>query len=171
MSDSHQIVELGVEEVDRVEPLWKGMVAHHREVVGGEWPVHSEQEAWRRRRQQYVEWLRGEEEGAEAQLLAAVRGEGSDGAVDGYAMLVTRAPGATWELGERVGEIESLAVAEAVRGQGVGTMLMEACRQLLRADGIAYWEVAVVEANSEAAALYERAGFRPFYRTLLGEVD
>jgi hypothetical protein len=40
----------------------------------------------------------------------------------------------------------------------------------LREDGISHWAVAVVEANAGATRLYEREGFRPFYRQLLGEV-
>ncbi|MGV1049869.1 MAG: hypothetical protein ACOYD4_15250 [Solirubrobacterales bacterium] len=75
MSASHQIVLLGAREVDRVEHLWKAMVAHHRQVVGEEVPVRSDEEAWQWRRQQYVEWLSGEEEGEEARMLAAVRAE------------------------------------------------------------------------------------------------
>jgi ribosomal protein S18 acetylase RimI-like enzyme len=171
MSASHRIVQLGPREVDRVDQLWKAMVAHHRQVVDGEWPVRSEEAAWSRRRREYVEWLTGEAEGEEARMLAAERADDPDGAPDGYALLVIRGSGATWEMGERVGELESLAVAEAARGRGLGTMLIEACRELLRAEGIAYWGVAVVEANEEATALYERAGFRPYYRNLLAEVD
>ena len=40
----------------------------------------------------------------------------------------------------------------------------------LRAEGISHWGVAVVEANADATRLYERVGFRPFYRQLLAEV-
>jgi len=66
-----------------------------------------------------------------------------------------------------VGELETLAVAEAARGQGIGTMLIEACQERLRAEGVSHWSVGVVEANEGATKLYERAGFRPFYRDLL----
>jgi hypothetical protein len=50
---SHRIVRLGLDQIDRVEPLWKEMVAYHREVVEGEWPVRSEADAWARRRREY----------------------------------------------------------------------------------------------------------------------
>jgi ribosomal protein S18 acetylase RimI-like enzyme len=171
MSSSHRIVPLGVKEVDRVEHLWKAMVAHHRRVGDGDWPVRSDEDAWSVRRKEYVEWLGGEAEGEEARMLAAVRRDDPTGAPDGYAVLTIGRPGATWELGERTGELESLAVADEVRGQGIGTLLIDACRELLRAEGVAYWAVAVVEANEEATALYERAGFRPCYRNLLAEID
>ena len=41
MSDApaFELAELGLAEVDRVEPLWKAMVEHHRAVVGADWPV------------------------------------------------------------------------------------------------------------------------------------
>lgn len=61
-------------------------------------------------------------------------------------------------------------MAEEARGAGIGTMLIEACRDRLRAEGISHWAVGVVEANLDATRLYERAGFRPYYRELLGEV-
>jgi len=47
---------------------------------------------------------------------------------------------------------------------------MDAGRDLLRARGARYWSVAVVEANTAAVRLYERAGFRPYYRNLLGSL-
>lgn len=60
--------------------------------------------------------------------------------------------------------------AEEARGAGIGTMLIEACRERLREQGVRYWAVAVVEDNADATRLYERVGFRPFYRQLLAEV-
>lgn len=49
-------------------------------------------------------------------------------------------------------------------------MLIEACRERLRAAAVSHWAVGVVEANEGATRLYERAGFRPYYRELLAEV-
>jgi hypothetical protein len=40
----------------------------------------------------------------------------------------------------------------------------------LREQGVRYWSVAVVEPNDDATRLYERVGFRSFYRQLLAEV-
>ncbi|HEU5252716.1 MAG TPA: GNAT family N-acetyltransferase [Solirubrobacterales bacterium] len=48
--------------------------------------------------------------------------------------------------------------------------MIEACRERLREEGITHWGVAVVEANADATRLYERVGFRSFYRQLLAEV-
>jgi ribosomal protein S18 acetylase RimI-like enzyme len=161
-----QIIELGVSEVDRVEALWKEMVEAHREVIDGQLPVRAGEEAWERRRPQYVSWL----EDGSGRMFAAVPAADPGAAALGYAVLVTEPPGPTWEMGERTGDLQSLVVAAEARGAGIGTALIEACRDALRSAGVEYWTVAVVEANERAARLYERAGFRPFYRNLAGRV-
>ena len=162
-----ELAELAVAEVDRVEPLWKAMVAHHREVAGDAWPVRDEQSAWERRRAEYVAWLSS----GEATMLAAVPAGEPGAAPLGYAVLRPSGVGPTWDLGERVGEVESLSVAPEARGRGVGTALLEAARERFRAQGIEFWSVAVVEANEGAVRMYERAGFRPYYRSLLGRIE
>jgi GNAT superfamily N-acetyltransferase len=163
---THRIAFAGVSEIDRVEALWHAMVVHHERVVAGAWPVRTPNEAWRRRRAEYVEWLTG----GDAWLLLAVPAGAQDAAPDGYAIVRLEASGSTWELGDQIGELESLAVAERARGTGVGTQLIAAARELLRERGIGYWSVGVVEANSGAERLYEREGFRPFYRNLLAQL-
>ena len=152
------------EDIDSLMPLWMGMVEHHREVAGAEWPVRAAADAWRIRQAEYRGWLA---DGSGTLFIAAA---GSSPPV-GYAMLQVHPPGATWDLGAQVGEVESLSVAVGARSAGVGTRLLAACRDQLRSRGIVYWSVAVVEANDAAVRLYEREGFRPYYRLLLGEVE
>jgi ribosomal protein S18 acetylase RimI-like enzyme len=151
-------------DIARLEPLWVGMVEHHRAVAGAVWPVREAAMAWAIRREQYAGWLA---DGSGTLFVA----EEDGGEALGYALLRVDEPGATWDLGERMGEIESLAVSERARGAGVGTALIDACRTELLQRGIEYWMVAVVEANSGAVRLYERAGFSGFYRSMLGRVD
>ena len=79
-------------------------------------------------------------------------------------------PGPTWQLGDRVGELETLTVAERARGAGLGTRLIAAARELLGERGEEFWSVVVVESNLDAVALYEREGLRPYYRQLLAPV-
>lgn len=162
----HQVVELGVGEIDRVAGLFKGLVSFHRQVVERAWPVRGEEEAWAFRRRVYERWL---SEGT-ARMLAAVPEAEPEGTAAGYAVFSIGPGGASWDFGERIGELETLAVAEPARGQGVGTMLIEACAERLRAEGITHWAVGVVEANTDATRLYERAGFRPYYRTLIADL-
>jgi GNAT superfamily N-acetyltransferase len=165
MSERPHIVELRVDDVDRVEPLFKQLVHFHGKVVEGAWPVRSEEAAWVHRRAQYVKWLGA----GSARMFAAVTDD--EGAPPlGYAVLSLKPSMASWEIGDRTGELETLAVAEEARGEGIGSMLIEACRERLREEGVTHWAVAVVEANADATRLYERAGFRPFYRQLMAEV-
>ncbi|HEY1854760.1 MAG TPA: GNAT family N-acetyltransferase [Solirubrobacterales bacterium] len=142
------------------------MVAHHREVVDGAFPVRDEEGAWRLRRAEYVEWLAS----GDGTMLAAVPAADPGGPPLGYAMLMPNPVGATWELGDRVGEVESLAVLPEARGLGVGTALLDAARERFREQGFEWWSVAVIEANEGAARLYERAGFGPYYRSMLGRI-
>lgn len=162
-----EIVDLTLAEVDRVEPLWKSMVAHHQQIVGEDWPVRDEEGAWQRRRVDYVDWLSA----GDGTMLAAVPRDDPRATPLGYAVLLPNPAGATWDLGDRVGEIESLAVAPEARGRGVGTALLDAARERFRSQGIEFWSVAVVEANRSAIELYERAGFGPYYRHLLGRLS
>lgn len=166
VSGGYEVVELEAGEIDRVAHLFKELVGFHRDVVEGAWPTRSEEAGWEIRREQYVAWLGS----GEARMLAAVPREDPEAAPDGYAVLSVKPSMASWDVGPRVGEIETLAVAAAARGEGIGSMLIEACRERLRAEGVGYWTVGVVEANEGATRLYERVGFRPYYRQLLGEV-
>jgi GNAT superfamily N-acetyltransferase len=166
MSSGHQIVELTQAEIDRVAPLFKQLVEFHRGVVEGEWPVRHAEAAWAHRRGQYEEWLGA----GTARMLVAVPAEDEAAQPLGYAVLAVKPSMASWDVDERVGELETLAVAEEARGQGIGSQLIEACRDLLRQQGVTHWAVAVVEANADATRLYEREGFRPFYRQMLAEV-
>ncbi len=159
------VAEAGGAEVDGLEPLWRSMVEHHRELTGHQWPVRDAGEAWALRRIQYVAWLR---DGVATLFTAASQPSGE---LVGYTMLRISPAGPTWDLGRETGEVESLAVLESARGAGVGSALLAACRAALRERGVEYWSVSVVEANAAAVRLYEREGFEPFYRHLLGRID
>jgi GNAT superfamily N-acetyltransferase len=157
----HRIEALDPTQIDRLEPLWTAMVEHHRAVSS--LPVRSPADAWCRRRVQYEAWLAD----GESFALVAV-GEG--GGDDGYAMVRVHGGSPTFALGEPVGDLESLAVAESARGQGVGSLLIGAARERLRAAGVGHWTVSVLDANPGALRLYEREGFAAFEHVLLGTV-
>jgi GNAT superfamily N-acetyltransferase len=166
MSAGFEVLQLDVSQVDRVESLFKQLVDFHRDAVEGAWPVRSVEAAWSHRRAEYVQWLGG----GRARMLVAVPAGEEGAAPRGYAVLSVGPSSASWDVGERIGELETLAVAEDARGEGIGSLLIEACRALLREEGVSHWGVAVVEVNEDATRLYERVGFRPFYRQLLAEV-
>jgi len=138
-----EIVELDVSEVDRVEPLFKELVGFHREVAGEEWPVRDEAAAWAHRRAEYVSWL-GE---GRARMLVAVAPADAEARPLGYAVVSVKSSSASWDVGERIGELETLAVSPDARGRGIGSRLIAACRERLRGEGVTHWSVAVVEAN------------------------
>jgi ribosomal protein S18 acetylase RimI-like enzyme len=145
------------DDIDSLEPLWAGMVEHHRSV--SDWPVRGRQAAWEIRRPHYHGWL---ERGEGFLLLASV--DSSD--VAGYAFCTLTAGSPTFDLGPLRGEVEDLAVAPGMRGHGIGTALLEACRDELIRRGARYWSVGVVEGNDGAQALYERLGFSPWFHFL-----
>jgi ribosomal protein S18 acetylase RimI-like enzyme len=155
-------------DVGRLMPLWISMVEHHRAVAGGQWPVRDAGEAWSIRRRQYLDWLA---DGSGILFVADPAEPAGSAEPVGYAMLRLVPSGATWDLGDQIGEVESVAVAAHARSAGVGTGLLAACRDELRRRGITHWAVGVVEANEAAVRFYERAGFRPYYREMLGTVD
>jgi GNAT superfamily N-acetyltransferase len=165
MAAERRVVELGVGDVDLVGDLWKEMVGHHHAVVDGRWPERDPEAAWRIRRGQYVGWL----ESGKGRLFL-VPGDGTDGAPLAYACLRVGASPSTFDLGERIGDLESLSVTAAARGTGVGTYLIEHCRALLRAEGIAHWRVTAIAANVDAIRLYEREGFEVISHDMFGRV-
>jgi ribosomal protein S18 acetylase RimI-like enzyme len=152
--------------LDDVAPLWKAMVEHHRALTAGQLPVRTPDEAWLRRRREYSGWLSS----GRAWLLLAVDETSPEQAPDGYAVVRLAESGATWDLGDAVGDLESLSVAEHARGRGIGTKLMDAARELLRSRGVGYWSVTVAAGNAGAIRLYEREGFRPRYQHLLARL-
>jgi len=140
------------------------MVDHHRRVVGDQWPVLAPDTAWARRREDYAAWLA---EGSGFILVA----HDQAGIPIGYLACRLVSAGATFDLGEVRGDVDSLVTAERARGRGVGTALLNACRDELKRRGVRYWSIGVVEANTRAVELYQRLGFRPFIRSLLGEIN
>lgn len=166
MAIDYRVIAADASRLYEVEPLWKAMVEHHRMLTERQLPVRTGDEAWRRRRDAYDAWLSS----GQAWLLLAVAGTPQDQAAIGYAVVRMTGPAQTWDLGEPVGMLESLAVAGHARGNGVGTGLIDAARELLRARGVGFWSVTFVAGNAGAARLYERNGFRPFCTELLGPV-
>jgi ribosomal protein S18 acetylase RimI-like enzyme len=152
------ITRAGAEAIDRLRPLWLE-VHHHHQAVGGSalGPYVGDEESWTACRATYAKLLAG---GGFAFLAER------DGELIGYALVAVMPSSETllddtWRVGERVAEIETVSVAPAARGAGVGSALLDRVDAELAAAGIDDVTIGAVITNSDAIRLYERRGFRP----------
>jgi ribosomal protein S18 acetylase RimI-like enzyme len=148
----------GIAEIDELEPIWASLQDHHAELESVP-RVRSRADSWERRRAQYARWLAE----AGAHLLIARDGERAVG----YLMLRLGNGPATWEVGDRAGEVETLAVLPEARSSGVGQALIEAAIATAEAEGVKALGVGVVHSNADAIRFYERAGFEQFYLQMI----
>ena len=154
-------IEIAGEEVlDELRPLWLALVRHHASVAPEEGPPRSDDEAWRRRRALYGEWI-GEED-----AFVAVARDGRDGRAVGYAFVTLNGAGATWGRPERFGYVESLALLPEARGDGTGRALLRAVWDEVERVGASEVRLGVLAANAPARGFYEALGFRPFELTV-----
>jgi GNAT superfamily N-acetyltransferase len=154
-----RVVELGVTEVDRVAQLWVGVHRHHRAVAPELSPYVDDETTWRRRRPVYEAAL------ADGGFAFVARDRGRD---VGYALVRLGSPSwsATFETGETVAELESLAVHPGARGRGIGSRLLDAVDGRLDELGLGDRVVGVVAANVRAVDLYRRRGYTPTWLTV-----
>jgi ribosomal protein S18 acetylase RimI-like enzyme len=160
-----EIVRAGAERIPDLQPLWESLSRHHAEVapelaVLGE--VRAEADSWAVRRGLYEEWL---EDPAAFVLIAESQGEPV-----GYAVVQVRGPEETWATGDRVAQLETLAVLPGHRGKGIGTALVERMHEELRRLGASHFVVSVIASNADAIRFYERLGLLPFISTYVGKV-
>jgi ribosomal protein S18 acetylase RimI-like enzyme len=148
---SDEIRQIGVDELELIEPLWNALREHHSSVTPDLGSPRSRRESWQRRRRQYEAWLANHE----AFMLLAER----RGTPVGYAMVRVREGSPTWPISERAGELETLSVLPGERGGGTGAALLDAVRKELEARGIREVSLLAVGTNSDAIRFYERHGF------------
>ena len=146
-----------------LEPLWVSVHHHHAEVMPDLAPYVDDRQTWAVRSELYAELLAKPDT---VLLLAS-----ADGAVIGYGLAhVSPASGTwvadTWQTGDRVGEIESLAVQPGYRGQGIGSRLLTALTAELATAGVRDLVLGVLPGNDAAIRLYQRQGFRPTWTYL-----
>jgi ribosomal protein S18 acetylase RimI-like enzyme len=70
--------------------------------------------------------------------------------------------GIDYALGAGAGTLYQLAVHGAVQSCGIGTLLIGAAEQRIRAHGLLRAELAVEQNNPRARALYERLGYAAY---------
>jgi ribosomal protein S18 acetylase RimI-like enzyme len=160
-----RIVRAGSERIDDLQPLWESLHEHHATIaphlteLG---PVRTPDDSWAVRRALYEDWL--------AEPDAFVLLAESEGEPVGYALVHMRGPEETWETGDRVGVLETLAVLPGERGRGIGSSLFERIYAELRKLGVTELQVAVISKNAAALRFYERHGLLPFTVSFLGRV-
>jgi GNAT superfamily N-acetyltransferase len=138
------------------------LYGHHAEVGRMVAPVRTLAASWRRRRPQYERWLAGDD----ALLLIAER----EGRPVGYAMVTVGAGQATWDLGERILEVETLAVLPEERGAGVGHELIAEAERVARERGADALAVGLIHTNEGARRFYQREGFGLFYLEMVRDL-
>jgi ribosomal protein S18 acetylase RimI-like enzyme len=72
--------------------------------------------------------------------------------------------GVDYTLNQGAGTLWQLAVHGALQSCGIGTLLIGAAEQRIRARGLHRAELAVEESNPRARALYERLGYAAYSR-------
>lgn len=158
---------LGAHEVEELADLWGALHQQHTVTAPHLEDIISAvglDESWRRRRAQYLNWLRDPDTMA---ILAE-----NEGDLAGYAMVTIRenAQG-SWDRGERVAVVQTFAIDPEYTGAGVGSKLLEEVRRQLAAMGIRDIEFSALATASEDITFLEQEGFRPFVTTMVCRVD
>jgi ribosomal protein S18 acetylase RimI-like enzyme len=148
----------GLDDIDRLGELWRALRDHHASLPEMP-PTKPLDDSWAYRRAQYEDWLRKDG----YTLLLAER----DGQPIGYAVVSLGGGAATWDVGDRTVELETLSVLESERGEGVGRALTDAAVEIGAAAGAGSVVVGVAHSNADAIRFYEREGFKPFYVSLI----
>ena len=145
--------------------MWCSLQEHHAALAPtlGGLPARSPADSWRVRRRKYAAALAD----PDAFLLTAERA----GELVGYALVSLTEGPSGWDYGERVADVETLAVTNEARREGVGSQLMDAVEAELRALGVRVFRVLVIVGNTDARRFYEGRGLVPVSHVLLGRVD
>jgi ribosomal protein S18 acetylase RimI-like enzyme len=146
-------------QIDLLEPLWRSLIDHIRE-LGSVVSLVPHEQSWPRRRAIYEELFAD----GESFALGAWRGE----QLVGYAMVHIAPPDAVWFTGSRYAELTSLCLAPAERGDGLGTKLLDAVEAGLLERGLDEYVIGVDSVNDGARRFYERRGFRDGFHLMHG---
>jgi ribosomal protein S18 acetylase RimI-like enzyme len=161
--EPYRLRRASAEALDALEPLWLAVHAAHRAAMPDLAPFVTDAVSWRERRKLYETLLRKPDT---VLLLAHDRDELVAYGLAHVAPVDETWVGDTWVTGERIGEIESLSVAPAHRGRGLGDCLLRALEAHLDAQGVTDLIIGLLPGNAGALRLYERHGYRPTWTYL-----
>jgi ribosomal protein S18 acetylase RimI-like enzyme len=158
MTSSAELRRGSKADIALLEPLWVSVHHRHAETMPELAPYVDDEQTWTVRSALYAELLTKPDT---VLLLADL-----DETLVGYGLAHVMEVGQTWvadtwQTGERIGEIESLAVLPVYRGRGIGTQLLGALERELEALGVRDLILGVVPGNTAAIRLYQRHGYRP----------
>jgi ribosomal protein S18 acetylase RimI-like enzyme len=135
----------GPERLDELRERWLELHRYHRTLPGAVPLVEDDMLSWERRRALYLDRLRSET----AFLVLATEAE----TVVGYALVcIEVGPDDTFALGDCYAELFSLFVASRLRGQGIGTQLLDFLERELTRPSIHEIKVAAMVGNVGAPA-------------------
>lgn len=151
-------------ELESLRPLWLALHHHHRDLPSSP-PLQADDDvSWRGREKTYRHWL---EHDAAVILVAEV-----EGSLVGYAVahLEAGADDDTFDFGAQYAELYTMSVLPASRGRRVGSHLLDAMDEALRARSIETVTVAAMAGNDRALDFYRGRGFEPLEATFLRRV-
>lgn len=164
-TDPIVISQLDPSDLDSIEPLWAALNEHHAEItplLAGA-VARNRDDSWRLRKGKYERWI------ADPATFILVASDGDR--LIGYAC-VTVGPGfATWASGDRIAELETLSVLPDARGRGVGTALIDAVEDRLRAAGITDMTVSSATTNVDSHRFYMRRGLHTAFTVFYGSIS
>lgn len=145
--NSIKIEKMSIEAINRIEPLWQKLNQHHSE-RSTYFKTHFAEMTFSRR----VELMTGCTDAVFFVAVDETLNEKSHELVDaGYVLASLR---------DRTGEIDSLFVDSAYRGQDLGSRLMEAALIWLKEKGGQSIKVSIAEGNESALDFYRKFGFK-----------
>lgn len=164
-SSDLEIVRAGRDRIGDLEPLFAALNDHQVRVAPrlADLEPRPAHEAWERRRAKYENWLSK----PGAFLLLAQQ----DARAVGYAVASIGEGYDGWLSPERVGDLHDFAVLPEMRGRGIGSVLMDAVEDELRAAGVDHCRLRVISRNVDAVRFYERRGMTVVSHIMLGRVD
>jgi ribosomal protein S18 acetylase RimI-like enzyme len=155
-----EITEGGLELLDFLEPLWLALFDHHVNGGAAGLPSIPRSKSWPLRKAHYERLLAT----PGAFVLLTRR---KDRAV-GYVLVhIHEGADDTWPTGNRIGDIESVALLPEERSRGLGTHLLDLAEEHLAQQGIDTVQLSVMTGNDRAVEFYKRRGMVPILVTFM----
>jgi ribosomal protein S18 acetylase RimI-like enzyme len=152
------------DDIPRLQPLWVSVHHQHQSAMPELAPYVTDETTWAERSALYetllakrdtILWIAQLDDRAVGYGLAHVMPVSDTWIAD------------TWVTGDRVGEIESLAVDPEFRGQGIGSRLLKQLIKDLNEQGVSDHVIGALPGNVDAIRLYERHGYQRAWTYLM----